>query len=748
MSKSVQNLKFVLKRQLSTSQKFTDEEFSPKPQSILGPAYSKFYLRRASDLFRQVTIVPEEIRPNDIEEGLLKDAHFLSAVSTLVEEPSLIQRLFLTEESNHVGLYAVWLNDNGTWKPVIVDEYIPCNQRTGSYFPIFAQSTNDELWISLLEKAYAKIYGSYSNIEGGSIQHALRDLTGAPVKELRDEGDVEKIWKSISNAVEKEYFIMCSTDSPQQSQTQDNKKIVEGPNNTYGFTILDTREVETQNGPERLLLIRNTWKNFEWKGEWSNHSEVWTEELRDELKYSQEDANNGLFWIKLEDYEAYFPVTWICKYRPENKYYSVDLHHDARINQNHTVLRIHVQKEQKVTISLNQRDVNCFRGTNYENNYNYSYARLLLGRSFNEGLGYVAGNASQSHRNLTITTVLKPGRYVLANEINWNQDFCRDFNISFYTDGELEVEAIPNADLLTIQKSLILSSIEKVQESRKVRTYAKYGDALIEKTEGSLHGLLYFYYLNDTKKNSKLTEKISFANLEHMRVCAPYHSQNQIEVTVMPDHEVLVLYKALSEDHAWSYSTAFNIQPCNANEDPRSSVQENYDYLDDYDNKGAVEVNKDYNLYIKDGHDLDFEDDQEISRNLERSNYVEERKTSESVKRATYGGRSSVKSEKPAKRYPVLNMEVGQTNSKKIPYINYDGYDKELTIVSSDPKIVVIKEDRFKVRSGANADIRLRFVAPKRSGTYDVEVEIWSGGDKLEETLHFTIHNVDDTFHH
>ena len=742
MSKSVQNLKFVLKRQLSTSQKFTDEEFAPQPQSILGPAYSKFYLRRASDLFRQITVVPEEISPNDIEEGLLKDAHFLSSVSTLAEEPSLIQRLFLTEESNHVGLYAVWLNDNGTWKPVIVDEYIPCNQRTGSYFPIFAQSTNDELWISLLEKAYAKIYGSYSNIEGGSVQHALRDLTGAPVKELRDEGDIERIWKSISNAVEKEYFIMCSIDSPQQGPGQDNKKIIEGPANTYAFTILDTREVQTRNGPERLIMIRNTWKNFEWKGEWSNHSDVWTEALREELKYTQEDADNGLFWIKLEDYETYFPVTWICKYRPENKYYSVDLNH---IGQNHTVLRIHVQKEQKVTISLNQRDVNCFRGTNYENSYNYSYARVLLGKNFKEGLGYVAGNASQSHRNLTVTTVLRPGTYVLATEINWNQEFCRDFNISFYTNGELEVEAIPNTDLLTIQKSLILSSIERVEESRKVRTYAKYGDALIEKTEGSLHGLLYFHYLNDTKKNSKLTEKITFANLEHMRVCAPFHSQNQIEVTVMPDHEVLVLYKALSEDHAWSYSTAFNIQPCSPSEDPNNTVQENYDYIDDQNNRGLIEVNQDYNLYIKDGHDLDFEDDQEISRNLERSYQHEERKTSETVKRAS-PGRSSVKSEKPAKRYPVLNMEVGQTNSKKIPYINYDNYDKELTIISSDPKIVVIKEDRFRVRAGASADIRLRFVAPKRSGTYEVEVEIWSGNQKLEETLHFTIQNIEDTF--
>jgi calpain-15 len=58
----------------------------------------------------------------------------------------------------------------------VIDDFIPC--KSGK--PAFSRANGNELWVLLLEKAYAKAYGSYFKIEGGNPAIALRDLTGAP----------------------------------------------------------------------------------------------------------------------------------------------------------------------------------------------------------------------------------------------------------------------------------------------------------------------------------------------------------------------------------------------------------------------------------------------------------------------------------------------------------------------------------------------------------------------------------------
>ena len=122
----------------------------------------------------------------DIQQGIPGNEWFLSAVSILAECPQLIKRLFVTTECNHEGVYRLRLCKNGRWREVTIDELIPCYPKGE---PVFATCVNGDLWVPLLEKAYAKVHGGYHQLKGGSVHEALMDLTGCPTNtyELEDE---------------------------------------------------------------------------------------------------------------------------------------------------------------------------------------------------------------------------------------------------------------------------------------------------------------------------------------------------------------------------------------------------------------------------------------------------------------------------------------------------------------------------------------------------------------------------------
>lgn len=57
----------------------------------------------------------------------------------------------------------------------MVDDYFPC-LKDGN--PAYSQSVNKELWVMILEKAWAKVFGSYQNIIAGNPREVLKALTG------------------------------------------------------------------------------------------------------------------------------------------------------------------------------------------------------------------------------------------------------------------------------------------------------------------------------------------------------------------------------------------------------------------------------------------------------------------------------------------------------------------------------------------------------------------------------------------
>ena len=67
---------------------------------------------------------------------------------------------------------------NGVLQEVVIDDYFPVREgKIG-----FAQlSSKKEIWVMVLEKCWAKLYGSYANIIGGLPHEVLHAFSSAPV---------------------------------------------------------------------------------------------------------------------------------------------------------------------------------------------------------------------------------------------------------------------------------------------------------------------------------------------------------------------------------------------------------------------------------------------------------------------------------------------------------------------------------------------------------------------------------------
>ena len=92
----------------------------------------------------------------------------------MAEFPGRIERIVQAGEQE--GQYDVNITKNGEKIEIKVDDQFPCRYDR----PIFSKNNGNELWVLVLEKAWAKLHGSYRRIESGWAYYAFRDLTGAP----------------------------------------------------------------------------------------------------------------------------------------------------------------------------------------------------------------------------------------------------------------------------------------------------------------------------------------------------------------------------------------------------------------------------------------------------------------------------------------------------------------------------------------------------------------------------------------
>lgn len=85
----------------------------------------------------------------------------------------------------------------------------------------------------LLEKAWAKIHGSYDRIIGGNCHLALRDLTGAPSFEFESRDDDS--WQKVKSASDEGFILMAGAAFDDIEERKKLKRLGISVDYTYGL---------------------------------------------------------------------------------------------------------------------------------------------------------------------------------------------------------------------------------------------------------------------------------------------------------------------------------------------------------------------------------------------------------------------------------------------------------------------------------------------------------------------------------
>ena len=263
--------------------------------------------KRAREIRPSFSIFGPSIVPTDIKQGAIGDCYVLAALASLAERPSRVHEMFYNAK-NASGCYLIKFYVNGIPTGVMVDDLFLCN---GSDL-IFARCKGDEFWVALIEKAYAKLLGSYTRLPSGSTYKVMHTLTGAPASNFdhdpfrNDENLKDAHWERLKSC-DKQHMMMClSSNQGESPEEQGADGIVRG----HAYSLLAVYEFEHYGEIVKLLKVRNPWASNEWKGAWSDGSGEWTPQLDAKLGHTNED--DGVFFIPYDDMLDKYRSTHIC----------------------------------------------------------------------------------------------------------------------------------------------------------------------------------------------------------------------------------------------------------------------------------------------------------------------------------------------------------------------------------------------------------------------------------------------------
>lgn len=539
-------------------QLYKDPDYPANIDSLWGYGESKAY--RKSDWERLAWVRPKEmfktnnfkvydgISPNDILQGMLGDCYLLSAMAAIAEYPDRIKKLFLKRTKSEEGCYCLALCINGQFEEVILDDQFPA--QPVSKKAAFNSSRENELWVMLIEKAWAKVHGGYLNINAGLIREALHDLTGAPaITYFNDERTSAERWQIIWDADEADY-ILCAGTEDLSGDGRDTQEKTTGIVGSHAYALISAWTLINERGQwrvlnksegtkgqktEKLLQMRNPWGKGEWKGTWSDKSSEWrsvSTAVKQQIGYKDED--DGVFFIRFQDFEKYFSDFQVCYYHDKYELSSFKIE-----TQKNEVLdfEFDIHTSGDYYFSLNQENKRFWRKTQQ---YNYSQCALVVISKDQRGYTLI-GSCSRKDKEYWFKAPCKPGKYFASIFTPW-ESHSKTICFTTYGPGEVQARRLPKGGLRSEWISEAIGN-DAITSTEGWRPYTSQGEKDIAyKFEHGGAGIGYFAFRNNSR-GSTLNATVDLVETKEIMLQGQYAGQKKPKITCGPGKIEVLWYR-------------------------------------------------------------------------------------------------------------------------------------------------------------------------------------------------------------
>ena len=303
---------------------------------------------------RSILLFPDTPQAQNIRQGLLGDCPFVTSVASLSAHPDVLQAAFAGNDPhlNAAGVYSIRLFRDGQPISIVVDDRVPCIKGKRPLTPAFASSRARhpkqkglvEFWPLILEKAYAKFYGSYQAIHSGNIAETMHDLTGNAVegynllKLPRMAGGVQNtklapesqaVLRRLTAALERGCTITAGMPHHSAAHSELQNGLIAG----HAYSILDVFSLQYTDAPPRapnsalkttekqeriwLMKLYNPWGTRDsgiYRGEFGLHSAFWENhpELHGHPQVQWEGLQEGEFFMPVAEVFCCFELLNVC----------------------------------------------------------------------------------------------------------------------------------------------------------------------------------------------------------------------------------------------------------------------------------------------------------------------------------------------------------------------------------------------------------------------------------------------------